>query len=523
MKLVTAEQMRELDRRTIEEYEVKGEVLMERAGQGVASIVRRLAEVCGFPGAMIHLIAGRGNNGGDAFVAARALKESGCAVEVWLAGSENQVRGDALIHLSRMKKAGIELIELPTVEDWDAAAREPFYAEIVVDGVLGTGLTGPARGPAVGAIQYIKTVQRDALCVSIDIPSGLNADSGAAEGDAVTADVTVTMGLPKIGMVKPSAIDYIGTLEVIDIGIPGEAISDVERTEPLEFIHAADMRSVFPRRPRSSHKGTYGHAWIIGGSRRFSGACSLAGIAALKSGAGLVTAIVPSGIHAVTASVHELMVVAGEDDESGFLTANSLAAMEDAWPQMSAVLAGPGMGNRDETRSLVEDILGRAGCPVVLDADALNVFAGDAAALAGLRKGSMVLTPHPGELARLLGVSTTAVQADRFAHAQKAAELTGAVVVLKGAGTLVASPEQTLRVNMTGNPGMATGGAGDVLAGMITGFIAQGIAPWDAARAGVYLHGKAGDFAAWRKCQAGMIAGDILDEIPYALRDLMIR
>ena len=251
MKIVTTAQMRELDRRTIEEFGTKGDVLMDRAGQGVADVARRVAETAGFVNPWIHLVAGRGNNGGDAFAAARHLKDTGFAVEVWLAGSANEVQGDALLHLSRMKKAGITLRELPTKEDWDEAAKEKGWADIVVDGVLGTGGQGPARGPAVGAIQYINAQSGEALVVAVDIPSGLDGDTGAAGGAVVRADVTVAIGLPKRGLLEPAALDYVGCLEVVDIGIPADFIGQMDLEPDRELIHWSDLKPLFPPRARA--------------------------------------------------------------------------------------------------------------------------------------------------------------------------------------------------------------------------------------------------------------------------------
>ena len=253
MKLVTTEQMRDLDRRTIEEANTTGEVLMERAGQGVADIVHRLAESAGFHHPVVHLFAGRGNNGGDAFAAARFLKEDGWSVQVWLAGAANDIQGDALRHFSRMKDAEIPLREMPTREDWEEALPYPAGADILVDGILGTGSTGPARGPAAGAIEYINLQSRNALVVAIDLPSGLNADSGVAEGEAVRADVTVTLGLPKRGLVEPTALEYVGVVEVVDIGIPAEFVEQAVTAANRELICSTDLRPLLPRRPRDSH------------------------------------------------------------------------------------------------------------------------------------------------------------------------------------------------------------------------------------------------------------------------------
>ncbi|HMP00568.1 MAG TPA: NAD(P)H-hydrate dehydratase [Kiritimatiellia bacterium] len=520
---VTTAQMRELDRRAIEEFEIKGEALMERAGGGVASIVRRVAEIAGFMNPVVHLIAGRGQNGGDVFVAARVLKEQGLQVEVWIAGHINQISGDALIHYGRMKSAGVEAYEIPTLEDWQDMIDEAFYAEIVVDGVLGTGLKGPARGPAAGAIQYIRDRARDSLVISIDLPSGLNGDTGIAEGDVVLADITATIGFPKIGLLSQSAVDAVGSLDVIDIGHPEECLEELTASGDLEFVHASDLKPLFPRRRRSAHKGDFGHVLVVGGSRRHTGAAALAARSALRIGAGLVTALTPERLQsAVACDTPELMVWPGLENARGSLAAENLEAVLEQAAMFNAVVVGPGLTVDDDTRALVHGLLKHLRVPLVLDADALSMFAGCAAELAA-SEAALVLTPHPGELARLLGVATAEIQRDRLAAVRQAVTLTRAVVVLKGAGTLIAAEDAPVQVNLNGNPGMATAGSGDVLAGMIGGLLAQGFSPYNAARAGVYTHGRAGDYGAWRRCQAGLLAGDIVEELPYALRDLAIR
>jgi NAD(P)H-hydrate epimerase len=523
MMIISTEQMRELDRRTIEECDIKGEVLMERAGSGVAMLVRRMAEVAGFMNPTIHIIAGRGQNGGDAFVVARLLKEAGYLVEVWLAARINQISGDALIHYGRMKKAGVEAYEIPSMEDWQAMIRNSFYSEIVVDGVLGTGISGPARGPAAGAIQYIRARSQDSLIVSIDIPSGLNGDTGLAEGDAVIADLTATIGLPKIGLVDQNAVDNVGTLDVVDIGIPDELLEDITPQRDLEFLHLSDLKILFKRRRRDSHKGDYGHVLVVGGSRLHTGAPALCARAALRSGAGLVTAMVPALLQGpMISDTPELMVWAGKENENGELAASNIEWLSANLDRFQAVVIGPGLTSGTDAKKLVEWVIQHARVPVVLDADAVNICAEKPEALKSASI-PLVLTPHPGELARLLHTTSASVQKDRNAAIQQAVNITGSTVILKGAGTLIAAPGKSMQVNLNGNPGMATAGSGDVLAGILGGLLAQKFAPYDAARCAVFTHGRAGDYGSWRRCQAGLLAGDIIEELPYAMRDLALR
>jgi len=522
VKLVTSSEMREIDRKTIEDFGVPGEALMDRAGTGVAEIVRFLARISGCVDSPVHLIAGRGNNGGDAFVAARYLKRDDFEVDVWLAGEAAAIRGDALSHLNKMKSEGIQLSELPTTRDWDVVlASSHANGGIVVDGVLGTGIGGPARGPASGAIRFVNALADRSLIVAVDVPSGLNADTGEAEGDAVKADVTATMGLPKRGLAEPCAVEYVGSVEVVDIGIPDELVS--RSPHEKELIAAEDLRRLVGRRRRTAHKGVFGSVLIIGGAGHYTGAVAMAAGAAVRSGTGLVTALVPARIAPIVAAiVPEAMVHACAETTEGSLSADSLAKWPGKLEEFDAVLIGPGMSLHEESRHLVEQVLAQCRAVLVMDADALNACAGR---LHLIEKAAcpVIVTPHPGEMARLLNCSISDVQADRHAVAGRIAEETGVIAVLKGAGTVVAARGRPLNINITGNPGMATGGMGDVLAGLIAGLAAQGFEPFDAARMGVYLHGRAGDNVAWATSQGGMTAGDVIHELPHVFKDVAVR
>ncbi|MDZ8118914.1 NAD(P)H-hydrate dehydratase [Pontiella agarivorans] len=495
MKIVSSEEMRELDRRTIQAG-IPGQELMYTAGEGLAGAIRTLAGNHQLVDSPVLFIAGPGNNGGDAFVAAQLLFEEDWAVECWLAVPENKVKGDALIWLKKMKKAGVPFRTLETSEDWKSAAESGTDAEILVDGLLGTGAAGEPRGVIADAISFIDSQADRALVVAIDIPSAMS----------VRADLTVTMGLPKIESLEPEHIDYVGNIEVIDLGIPPEFIEETAGDTTRALIHSFDLSELFPRRSRDAHKGSFGHVLCIGGSKGFSGAVTMAARAAVRSGAGLVSAFVPEAIHGLVAlGVPEAMVHS--------------SMPEGDW---TAVLAGCGMGRSATTTEQVLQLLEISSVPVILDADAITVMAGQTDALVSARC-PLVLTPHPGEFARLFGLKVADVQEDRFGMVRMAADKLGATVVLKGAGTLVASPDAPVAVNMTGNPGMASGGSGDVLAGLITGLAAQGISPFEAACAGVWLHGKAGDLAASEKSQATMAATDMIEKLPEAFREISCR
>jgi NAD(P)H-hydrate epimerase len=487
--------MRDLDRRTIASG-IPGAELMLVAGEGLADAIRRLADRNQLVDSPILFVAGKGNNGGDAFVAARCLHEDGWPLECWLTAPENQLKGDALVHFKQMKKAGVPYETLETSEHWKHAAHCGTDAEIIVDGLLGTGASGEPRGVIADALGFIDAHVDRALIVSIDEPSAM----------AVRADLTVTMGLPKEDSVQPENVDFVGNLEVVDIGIPPGLIDEAEGNPELEFIHPSDLASLFSRRPRNAHKGTYGHVLCIGGTKGFSGAITMASRAAARSGAGLVSTFVPEAIHALVApAIPEVMVHS--------------SMPEGSW---TSIMVGCGMGRTATTREQVLHLLETSTVPLVLDADAVTVLADHIDAVVSA-KCPVILTPHPGEFATLFGLKTDEVQDDRLGMAKLAANKLGATIVLKGAGSIVAAPEGTCAINLSGNPGMASGGSGDVLAGIIAGLAGQGIDPYQAACAGVWLHGRTGDLAASEKSQASMIAPDLIEKIPEAFREITCR
>ncbi len=524
MKTVTVAQMRELDRRTIEEYGTPGEVLMERAASGLTCKISQLAHMLGGINGPIFFLAGKGNSGGDAFASARQLLELNYRVEVWLAGKAEELKGDALLHFERMNVAGVPCRELPDGKQW---AVDPWRAEydgaILVDGLLGTGTSGKPREPMASAIRWINQQASRAFVVSIDIPSGLSGDTGEVLGDVVEADITVTMGCPKAGMIKATAIPYVGVLEVIDIGIPEPYVEEIVEPEGSELVARTDLEEFFPKRPRVSHKGNYGRVLLIGGAKGYAGAITMAAKAAGRSGVGLVTVVVPESIAPVVAgSALEAMVTGVEETEDGSLSDTFLEAWGGRLGVFDAVLVGPGLTRHKRSRALVQQLLQQCKVPLVVDADAISVFETESSCFAGA-SCPLVLTPHPGELARLMGVETEHIQADREKAATEASMAVQGAIVLKGAGTVIAAPGKPVCVNLTGNPGMATGGSGDVLAGILVGFIGQGLDPFNAARAAVYIHGRAGDRAAWQKSQAGIVAGDLIEELLYALPELSSR
>jgi hydroxyethylthiazole kinase-like uncharacterized protein yjeF len=494
--LVTAEQMRALDRETIDSIGVPGVVLMESAGRGVVDVIARHYDV---PRARIVAFCGPGNNGGDGFVIARHLANRGADVIVALVGDREKKKGDAKIHFQACEKSNVRIFE---------ADKAPLHRnDLVIDAVYGTGLSRPVgAGPARDVIARMRAHRGPVIAV--DVPSGLDADKGII-GPCVRADHTVTFAFAKLGLVGAEEQAVVGQLHVVDIGIPEKLAR--ARGVKSELLEESILASLRARKP-SGHKGTHGHVLMVAGSRGKTGAALLAGTAVLRSGAGLCTVAMPPDAAAlVEGRVPELMI-------------EPLGELQALLVGKKAAAIGPGIARDDAARERIRT-LGNSELPLVVDADALNAIAADNALLA--RRGSpTVLTPHPGEAARLLGATPGAVQEDRIGAARAIADKFGAVVVLKGARTIIASPDGRLAVNPTGNPGLGTGGTGDVLTGIVAAALARtpgsgdnggGVDPFAAACAAVYLHGAAGDRAAAERSQTGLIASDVLDALPHLL------
>ena len=511
MIAVTATEMRALDRWTIE-HGTPGHVLMERAGAGAACVLRERLRA---PRGPVVVVCGPGNNGGDGFVVARHLRRARVPVEVWLAGRPDQVHGDAARMLARWRRVRGTVHDLTGADRVDALCRRLGAAAAVVDALFGTGLNAPVRGVAAGTIEAINTCGAPVL--AIDIASGLSADTGMPLGAAVRATVTATFGFPKVGQLIYPGVEHTGLLAVVDIGIPPEALAAVQPR--VSLLEQQEVGRLLAPRPRDAHKGTFGHVLLVAGSRGKTGAALLAAQGSARAGAGLVTLAVPATLQpALEARVREAMTVALGDTGAGAAALSDGAALEDLLAGRTAVVCGPGLGLADATRSLVAELIRRCRVPLVLDADGLNAVAGTD--LLRARAGPTVVTPHPGEMARLLGTDTARVQADRLGAARAFARDQNVVAVLKGARTIVATPDGGAAISPTGNPGMASGGTGDVLAGVLGGLLAQGLAPFDAALLGVFAHGAAGDAVAARRGEVGLLASDLLAELPPTLARL---
>jgi NAD(P)H-hydrate epimerase len=515
--VLRAEEMREADRRTIDEVGLPGPVLMENAGAAVARAIEER-----YPRARRPLvICGHGNNGGDGFVAARRLLPR--EPEVLLLGRRDDVKGDAALHLKAFEASGGTFAEMPDVAAFAKIRERSSLPSLVVDAVFGTGLKEAPSGVQADAIEQIAAwALAGAPVVSVDIPSGLFADSSQCESPCVPASVTVTFAAPKPAHVLPPACDRVGELIVDDIGIPARILGEV--APQLFLLDATDAERSFPPRTVGSHKGTYGHVLVIAGSSGRTGAAILAGLGALRAGAGLVTVGTPAAALPLVAGARpELMTEPLADGLGGVLSAQALKRALALARERDAVVLGPGLGLDPGTREFVRNFVPQCPVPLVVDADGLNALTAAGSSTGSLelvkRPHATVVTPHPGEMAKLASLETAVVQKRRVETARDFARSSGATVVLKGQRTVVCEKSGRAAVNTTGNPGMATAGSGDVLAGVIGALLARQDA-WSAATAGVYVHGLAGDGAARRHGQAGMLAGDILDELPEAIRAL---
>lgn len=510
MKVVTSDQMREIDTKAIEEIGIPGVVLMENAGKAVADAARKLLEETA--GRRVCVFAGKGNNGGDGFVAARHLVNSQVRVKTFLLGKTAEIQGDARVNLDILTRMGVDVEELGP-EDLHRARVAVSVSDVVIDAIFGTGFKGEVGGYVAQVIDAINESGRPV--VSVDVPSGLDASTGKVGGACVRARYTVTFGLPKAGLLLYPGAAYAGELVVADIGFPRAFLLD-DRLK-LNLAIAEELKHWLPARIADSHKGTFGRVLVVAGSQGMAGAAALASLAALKSGAGVVTLGVPKSLQDIMhVKLTEVMTRALPETESGSVSLQAQALLDGALRSVEALAIGPGLSMHSETAQLVRNVVMTASVPTVIDADGLNAIAQDPGTLK-TSKAPIVLTPHPGEMAKLTGLAVQEVKRDRLTVALKAAAQWGKVVVLKGARTIVADPSGKAYINPTGNPGMATAGSGDVLTGVVAGLLAQGLGPLEAAVLGVYVHGLAGDIAVTRCGQMGLVAGDILDNVPEAL------
>jgi len=507
MKIVTAAEMREIDRATSQRFGVPSLTLMENAGSAIAEFV-----VAQYPSAeRVGVICGKGNNGGDGFVAARKLKAAGREVRVVLLAEPAELRGDAAEMFARLPVAPV------IVRNGDELAREQvqtvFESEVVLDAILGTGFKPPVSGLYAEAIRLLNA--SPAHVVAVDIPSGADADvMGEQTGTVARADAVVTFTAPRPAHIFGRVTD--GPTLIAPIGSPDEAIVS---SLQLNLITAREIAPLIGPRPLAANKGNFGHVLVIGGSVGKAGSVAMAGMAALRTGAGLSTVATPKSVLATVAGFHpEVMTEPLDETDAGTISTRAGERMDALIQGMTVLAVGPGISRHPETSEFVRSLVVKSKTPLVLDADGLNAFAGRASELNGKGR-SLVITPHPGEMARLTGSTVAAVQRDRINVARTFAREHELIVVLKGHRTLIAQPDGTVWVNTTGNPGMATGGTGDILTGMVSGLMAQNRERIvEAVIAAIHLHGLAGDVARESMGEHSLVATDLIGALPEAFR-----
>jgi hydroxyethylthiazole kinase-like uncharacterized protein yjeF len=514
MYLVTSTEMREMDRRTTESFGLPGRILMENAGRGATRFF--LEHFKDIENKRIGVVAGRGNNGGDGFVMARYLAQKGMRVTVYLLTKNQTVTGDAAANLSLLLPLEIPVIEMPDLESFSSHKTEMRHESIWIDAILGTGLRSDVKGFFREVIDFLNQLNRPVFAV--DIPSGLNSDTGRPCGTCIQAHATATFAFGKTGHFILPGAEYTGTLKIIDIGIPPYI---AESVKPQQYLLTPDLiRSVFQARSLEIHKGHTGHLLVIAGSPGKTGAAAMTATSAMRVGAGLVTLGIPASLNYILETqVTEVMTEPLPETKEGILGEASFNRIMALLSDKRCLAIGPGIGIAPETKTLVQRLLQESNKPMVIDADGLNCIIGCTEILKNFEKPA-VLTPHPGEMARLIGITAADVQKDRIHCARDFAQKFNAHVVLKGARTVVAHPDGSVFINPTGNPGMASGGMGDVLTGIIAGFIAQNHSPELAAHAGVYLHGAAADALSKNKGPFGYLATDVVNALPEAIKML---
>ena len=520
MQILLAEEMRALDRAAEEEIGIPGIVLMENAGRAVADAAEKMLGSCCHKKVVIFV--GKGNNGGDGSGAGRWLHNRGASVTLVLACLEEELSGSAADELQYYLACGAQLLEVADADDnlqFAEIEKRVLQADLIIDGLLGTGFTGKMRslfGRLCRCINQAKDMNPNCRVLSIDIPTGVNADTGAADKDSVRADRTVTMALPKLGLYLYPGADCVGELMVADIGMPASLLKEAAGNRVL--ITKEMVREMLPARPKNAHKGSAGRVAVAAGSYGYVGAAALSSFAAVKGGAGLVTLLTPEDTREVLAiKLTEVMVKGLPAAENPAMPEEAVEVVSAALEKADVLAIGPGFGVSEETGTLVREILATSHVPCVIDADAITALQNHTEVLSHML-ADKVLTPHPGEMARITGLPIAAVERERVDVARSYAEKWQAVIVLKGVPTVVALPDGTVYLNTTGTPAMATGGSGDVLTGLIAALIGQGLTVADAAVAGVYLHGLAGELAA--KGSVGLAASELLQMLPEARQSI---
>ena len=514
MRVLTAVQMKEADRRTTDEIGIPSVVLMENAGRQVVAAIE--STYSDLNERHVAILCGRGNNGGDGFVIARTLAQRGVEISVFLLGSAADVKGDARTNLEVLARLGLSVIEVSDSQAWELHFAEFSACTLVVDAIFGTGLRGPLSGLVESVVADVNAAGMP--IVSVDLPSGLSADATEPIGNSIEAGVTVTLAAPKLSLILPPAETRAGDIVIADIGIPLEVVDGLDGPR-VELLTRSAMRDLITPRTADTHKGDYGHVLVVAGSPGKTGAAHLTALAALRSGAGLVTVATPAScVNIVATMAPEYMTTAiaevGSELDPASVDPVLLGARD-------VIALGPGLGQGSLTTQFVRRLVDRATMPLVIDADGLNAFVGDPEQLSGREGHDVIITPHAGEMGRLVGMSSQEVQANRLDIARNFATGHNVYVVLKGHRTLIATPDGRIFINPTGNAGMATGGTGDLLTGMIAAWLAQLLDAEAACKLAVYVHGIAGDLAEAAEGEAAMTAGDIAAHLGDAVLELI--
>ncbi|MGE3402335.1 MAG: NAD(P)H-hydrate dehydratase [Vicinamibacterales bacterium] len=514
MRILNAAQMREADRFTIEDIGIPSLVLMENAGRQVVAAMESAYEAR--LNGRVAVLCGRGNNGGDGFVVARTLLQRGIDATVFVIGALSDVRGDARTNLDILGRLGVTVVEIGDEQAWELHFSEISQCTLIVDAIFGTGLKSGLTG-------MLETVVADVNAsgipvVAIDLPSGLSADTPHIVGDCVDAAMTVTLAAPKLPLVLPPGEAHAGDVVIADIGIPHEVIDGLEGRR-IDLLTPEQLRELLEPRAADSHKGDFGRVTLVAGSRGKTGAAHLAAMAALRSGAGLVTVATPASCLPIVASMApELMTEPLLESKQGCVAGAAIARILEM--RQDVIACGPGLGREAGIGEFVRALIEKTDAPLVLDADALTVLADDPGVLTGREDRDVIITPHPGEMARLVGASIEDVQANRIEVASDFATTHRVYVVLKGHRTIIATPDGTIYINPTGNAGLATAGTGDLLTGMVAAWLAQLLDAEAACRLAVFLHGAAGDLAESDEGQVAMVATDVLGYLGDALNRL---
>jgi len=506
MKVVTSQEMREIDKRTMEEFNIDGKILMERAGM---SVVMAMEEELGDLRNLSFLIfCGSGNNGGDGFVVARTLYEYTNKVKVILLGKVEKMSAETFSNYLASKKMGIEILEINSSENFKDVERILKASDVVVDAILGIGLSGALRGKILSAVELINSTEN--YVVSVDVPTGIDSNNGRVYNTAVKANITITFGLPKLGLFIYPARGYVGKLKIASIGIPW----DLRNSESIkrELITKSVVKNLIPPRPYWGHKGTFGKVLIISGSKKYTGAPVLVSLGALRSGCGLVYTAVPEPFSVVVTTKLPEIVCLPIKTERGFFDKSSISQILEIESKADVVVVGPGLSVENETTDFIIELLSKIDKPLLLDADALNIISKTSKDL--LRNlSNVVITPHLGEFSRLISKSTMEISENLVEMAESFAREYKLTLLLKGSTTIITNGEKTF-LNVTGNTGLAKGGSGDVLSGMISSFMAQGLSPLEAAICGVYLHGLSAEIYSEENSERTMIAEEIANNLP---------